>query len=177
MIVVRVTPAPDMRRAFAEWAVEQTPKVRTISSRSFAVPPRLFTALPEYLLIGAMVDGHQYVPAGPEPDAEPEQAAVLPERECSAKCAGHLPLLPTEAYPPDAVLLDLVAEDTDQPPPSEVPGAPVADDDEPDEAEPASTPEAAADGHPCPDPLCGRIFDTARGLATHRRQAHAENED
>lgn len=165
MIFVRVTPANDMRRAFAEWAVEQRPKVRTISSRSFAVPPRLFTTVPEFMLIGAMVDGHQYVPVPPEDEPEPEQAAVLPERECSARCAGHLPLLPEDVYPPDAVPLDLVHADEPEPP-----HPPPAD-------EPAGTPTDTDTGTPddtsCREPECGRSFDTARGLATHAR-THAK---
>ncbi|WP_327385066.1 hypothetical protein [Streptomyces sp. NBC_01207] len=183
MIVVRVTPANDMRRAFAEWAVEQVPKVRTISSRSFAVPPGQFTALPEYLLIGAMVDGHQYVPV-PEDEREdaPAVQAAVPVRECSAKCGGHLPLLPEGAYPPDAVPLDLAPADEDPPhPPPAAPEGAVAADGEapaPQAPEAVGDPDVAADGPACPDPMCGRTFATARGLAAHHRQAHAtETED
>ncbi|MFF4385612.1 hypothetical protein ACFY0G_02280 [Streptomyces sp. NPDC001552] len=174
MIVVRVTPAADMRRAFAEWAVEQRPKVRTVSSRSFAVPPRLFTGLPEYLLIGAMVDGHQYVPVPPDEQPEAEQGAVLPERECSAKCAGHLPLLPDGVYPADAIPLELVDADEAEPPhppPAEETPDEGADEDPAQDTEPDSPA-----GHPCPDPLCGRNFDTARGLASHAR-THAKAGD
>jgi hypothetical protein len=175
VIVVRVTPANDMRRAFAEWAVEQTPKVRTISSRSFAVPPHQFTHVPEFLLIGSMVDGHQYVPAGPEeeePPHPPPSAAAVPERECSGRCAGHLPELPAEAYPAGAVLLDLVG--VDDPAAEDTPAPEAAAED--DVPEPETEADAVA-GTACPDPLCGRTFASPRGLATHRRQAHAENED
>ncbi|MCM1964841.1 hypothetical protein [Streptomyces sp. G1] len=161
MIVIRVTPAAGLRQAFAAWAVQQRPKVRTVSSRSFAVPPKLFTALPEELLLGSYVDGHPYVPVPPE--EEPEAPAVLPERECSGRCTGHLPDLPAEAYPPDAVLLDLVGAEAEPPHP------PPAD--EPDSA-PADT-DPGTPGTACPEPECGRTFDTARGLATHAR-AHAK---
>lgn len=172
VIVVRVTPANDMRRAFAEWAVEQVPKIRTISSRSFAVPPGQFTHVPEYLLIGAMVDGHPYVPAGPEEEPEPVAGAVAPAHACPGVCGGRLPDLPAEAYPAGAVLLDLVGVDD---PAAEEPPAPEAD---AGDGVLESGPEAdALPGPACPDPLCGRTFASPRGLATHRRQAHAENED
>ena len=171
MIVVRVTPANDMRRAFAEWAVEQVPKVRTISSRSFAVPPDQFTGLPEYLLIGAMVDGHQYVPV-PEDEQEPEQAAVLPVRECPAKCAATCRCL-AEAY-----CLTPCSSTGRRGPGQGPPAGP----------RPAPHPPPSGDGRtgqhagggrrrsPRPGPAVRRIFDTPRGLATHCRQ-HTETED
>ncbi|MEZ7005834.1 hypothetical protein [Streptomyces sp. AD55] len=73
--LIRVRPAPAQRRAFAAWAVAQTPKVRTTSQSEFAVPPHLFVAAPERVLIGARVDGHRYV--SPEEDAAREAARLL----------------------------------------------------------------------------------------------------
>lgn len=59
MITIRPTPA--LRRPFAEWAVGQRPKIRTVSTTDFAVPADLFVDVPESVLIGALVDGHRYV--------------------------------------------------------------------------------------------------------------------
>ncbi|MFF4292094.1 hypothetical protein ACFY0N_00385 [Streptomyces vinaceus] len=155
---ILVQPAPGVRRAFAQWATSRTPKVRTVSPVRFAVPSQLFTDIPEALLIGALVDGHRYV--SPDEDealgvAGPG-AAVLPEQEATPGDA--LRPLPDEAYAPDAEPLD----DT-----------PAADLPEPDTSEdPEETPEGV---FPCPS--CEREFTSARGLRTHRRQAHTETED
>lgn len=59
--MIQVQPTPELRRAFAVWATEQRPKVRTVSTTAFAVPAELFAAAPEEVLIGALVDGHRYV--------------------------------------------------------------------------------------------------------------------
>ena len=71
--MVRVRPAAAQRQAFARWAVAQSPKIRTVNSFEFAVPPELFTVAPEEVLIGALVDGHRYVPcadAAPPPGGD-----------------------------------------------------------------------------------------------------------
>lgn len=73
--MIHVRPVPDRRRAFAQWATTQVPKVRTVSPVDFAVPGRLFTEVPEELLIGSQVDGHRYVSPLEEEQAPP----VLPE--------------------------------------------------------------------------------------------------
>ncbi|MGW5925242.1 hypothetical protein ACWF2L_03210 [Streptomyces anulatus] len=59
--MIRIRPAAARRRDFARWAVAQTPKVRTVSPDTFAVPANLFVAAPEDVLIGSLVDGRPYV--------------------------------------------------------------------------------------------------------------------
>ncbi|MGO4428327.1 hypothetical protein AB4Z54_58805, partial [Streptomyces sp. MCAF7] len=71
--MITVRPVRELRVDFARWAVVQTPKVRTCSTTEFAVPERLFTHMPERLLIGSLVDGHQYV--SPAEDERPETEA------------------------------------------------------------------------------------------------------
>lgn len=66
--MIRIEPRPEKRRAFAQWAVAQNPKVRTCSPTVFEVPPPLFVQAPEEILIGALVDGQRYV--SPDEDAE-----------------------------------------------------------------------------------------------------------
>ncbi|MCX4458670.1 C2H2-type zinc finger protein [Streptomyces sp. NBC_01728] len=156
---ITVHPARDLRTAFARWAVAQDPKVRTVSPVDFAVPYGLFTSVPEQLLVGAVVDGHAYViPDEPEP-TDPASGLVLlgvdqPEREGIP--GERLPEVPAEAYPPDAVPLD-------------VHPAEAEDSDESDQSDPS----AEKDRPKCPD--CGRPFKSDRALATHRRQAHPED--
>jgi hypothetical protein len=58
---IRVRPVPMQRIAFAQWAVAQRPKLRTINPYEFAVPAALFAGMPEDLLIGSTVNGHPYV--------------------------------------------------------------------------------------------------------------------
>lgn len=65
--MIHIRPTPELRRAFAEWAVGQRPKIRTVSTFEFAVPAGLFVDMPESVLIGALVDGHRYV--SPDEDA------------------------------------------------------------------------------------------------------------
>lgn len=65
--LIRVRPAVELRREFAGWAVAQTPKLRTVSESEFGVPADLFPAVPEELLVGALIDGQPYVPPAPEP--------------------------------------------------------------------------------------------------------------
>lgn len=73
--MIRVQPAPSRRRAFARWAVAQRPKLRTVGPNAFAVPPRLFAAAPEGVLLGALVDGQRYVPRDRPPRAKPRATA------------------------------------------------------------------------------------------------------
>jgi hypothetical protein len=60
--LIRVRPAPERRAEFAAWAVVQQPKLRMVSHAEFGVPSRLYASMPEALLVGALVDGHLYVP-------------------------------------------------------------------------------------------------------------------
>jgi hypothetical protein len=100
--MIRVQPARDRRIAFARWAIEQDPMVRTCSHVEFAVPPDLFTHMPEDLLVGSLVDGHRY--RSPLEDSEqPESEAVPGEPQ---------PPVPDSAYPPGDVPLDEQPEES-----------------------------------------------------------------
>lgn len=59
--MIQIRPARARRQAFARWAVAQTPKVRTVSPADFAVPADLYAQMPEHILIGSQVEGHDYV--------------------------------------------------------------------------------------------------------------------
>lgn len=65
--VIRVWPAPELRQTFAQWAVAQAPPLRTVSAHEFGVPAELYAEMPEELLVGALVDDQDYVPAVAEP--------------------------------------------------------------------------------------------------------------
>ncbi|MER6632311.1 hypothetical protein ABT301_29525 [Streptomyces sp. NPDC000987] len=148
MLMITVQPAAAMRVEFAKWAVRQTPKVRTCAPTAFAVPPRLFTHMPENLLIGSIVDGHLY-------RSPLEDEALAAAAEWHTAVPGEaLPELPGEAYGPDTAQLPT-------PDPEPVP-ADVA----PSEGEGA--------GFVCD--VCARPFGTVRGRDTHRRQAHQEGD-
>jgi len=67
---VHIEPADDQRRAFARWALSQTPKLQTSSSTGTDVPVDLYPDVPVELLEGAFVDGYRYGgPAAPQPDS------------------------------------------------------------------------------------------------------------
>jgi hypothetical protein len=102
--LIHVRPAPDLRRPFAVWATAQTPKIRTVTPDTFAVPAHLFVIAPEEVLIGATVDGHRYV--SPVEDEQRERQAVPGQ---------VLPEVPPQAYGPDAVPLPpAVPDDQDE---------------------------------------------------------------
>ncbi|MEU7093021.1 hypothetical protein [Kitasatospora aureofaciens] len=169
MDTIHVKPAPGLLRPFAQWAVAQNQKLRTTGPSEFAVPASLFPAVPEELLLGALVDGQPYVPRPAEARLldcglcyEEDGEEVHPHPECTASEQGvagpvgadpgeALPELPEQANGPDAVLLAPL-DDT-----------PAAEEDGAAEAAPA--------GHPCPD--CDRPFASERGLAKHRARQHA----
>ncbi|MEU0058681.1 hypothetical protein [Streptomyces sp. NPDC006334] len=144
-MLITVQPARDVRVQFATWAVRQTPKVRTCSPTAFAVPPDLFTHMPEELLVGSIVDGHPY-----RSPLEDEALAPAPQERTPVPGEPQPELL-EEAYGPDAVEL----------PGSEQRPAPAA---APSEGEGAA--------FTCD--VCLRPFGTVRGRDTHRRQAHPE---
>lgn len=149
--VIRVQPAPHLRRAFAVWAIAQTPKIRTVSESAFGVPPERFPAIPEHLLAGAFVDGRQLL------DLLLHAAPVLPELE--AEPGEALPEIDPAAYPPGAVPLPRVAPEEDAPPAEEPPGA---------------APDGDGGETPCGHPGCQRTFRNERAASAHRRQAHTE---
>ncbi|MFF5655207.1 hypothetical protein [[Kitasatospora] papulosa] len=153
LTTIRVRPAAGARRAFARWAIEQTPKVRTASHAEFAVPADLFTHMPEDLLVGSMVDGHRY--RSPAEDADQQERTGVP--------GVPLPVVPSGAYPPGSVPLD------------EHPGD--GDDDQAADTEPATAVPPVDEQHDAAQfacDICPRTFDTERGRNTHRRQAHTE---
>ncbi|MFI2434642.1 C2H2-type zinc finger protein [Streptomyces sp. NPDC018693] len=171
--LIHVRPTPALRRDFAMWAVAQTPKVRTVSTTTFAVPAKLFTEVPEPLLIGATVDGHRFVSPledeanGTPPPGEllgvatPETftGAALPEREGIP--GQPLPPVPDEAYPPDAEPLP------------EPDFAPLEDAPADGEGSDSSDRTAEQSGPYCAE--CDRPFKSDRALNSHRRQAHPED--
>lgn len=68
---VHIEPADEQRRAFARWALSQTPKLQTSSSTGTDVPVDLYPEVPPELLEGAYVDGFRYGgPEAPQPDAD-----------------------------------------------------------------------------------------------------------
>ncbi|MDX3345887.1 hypothetical protein PV387_03410 [Streptomyces sp. ME02-6987-2C] len=162
--LIHVRPAPALRRDFAAWAVAQVPKIRTVSTSTFAVPAPLFTDVPEPLLIGSIVDGHRYISPDEDDGQEQHEPAVevtelVGVLQAEAAPSGWLPEAPAEAYPPDAQPLG-------QPDFAPLDDAPEDDGDESD--------RTADDGKPtCAD--CGRPFKSDRALASHRRQAHPED--
>ncbi|MGW3447336.1 hypothetical protein [Streptomyces sp. NPDC001076] len=171
MNLITVRPTRELRVDFARWAVAQTPKVRTCSTTDFAVPPHLFTHMPERLLIGSLVDGHRYV--SPVEDERPQRLTAVPGEP--------LPAVPDSAYGPDATPLDPASG-------PQVDAAQLAGDGEPAPAvmeEAVTVVEAAGDvaaggdsSGPTSPPyacgLCPRTFTTVRGRDTHHRQAHRE---
>lgn len=148
---VTVRPAPELRAAFAQWAVAQVPKVVTNSHDSFAVPAHLLTFVPEEALIGALVDGHRYrSPLEDERDGTPPPGAPEPGAASVSE-----PVVPGSWPGPEPV----------------TEWAPLEDDpaDGPADVEPA---EDAPESWPCEG--CDRTFATRRGLNRHRAAAHPE---
>jgi hypothetical protein len=170
--IIRVQPASCRIQAFAVWAIEQTPKIRTVGHDTFGVPADLFGEAPEEILIGALVDGSRYI----SPDEAQEQPPALPFRE--AVPGGWLPDVPEAAYGPDAVPLAA----PDFAPLEDAPAAAAEDEDEGEGSDSSDSPAAteaaeAADessaesARACED--CGRPYATERGLARHRRRVHS----
>jgi hypothetical protein len=144
--MIHVQPTPALRRAFAVWATEQRPKVRTVSTVAFAVPADLFVSAPEELLIGALVDGHRYVsPVEDEAEGRAAPGAALVGDQAPEAV---VPL----AGPPDA-------EGQRSPLP--------AADEETGDSGGQPQPEGV---FPCP--RCDRELTTARGRDMHARKVH-----
>jgi hypothetical protein len=109
--MIRVEPARSQRVAFARWAVQQTPKIRTVSATEFACPRDLFIWVPDELLVGAIVDGHRYISPeeveDPTPDGEESAAAPLdpapePDEPGTAANAAQTAVQGAEDGPPYA---------------------------------------------------------------------------
>ncbi|MEV7948805.1 hypothetical protein AB0O74_17780 [Streptomyces rubiginosohelvolus] len=182
--MIEVQPTPEQRRAFARYAVRQKPKWRTVSPTSFNVPADLFPAVPEELLIGAVVDGHRYV--SPVEDAElgVQQPARLLDCGTCYEENGE------EAHPhPECPLgtgleVELLGVATEEGLREAVPGEPLPEIPEgayrPDSVPiPAASPDErtspageTVEGFPCPS--CDKPFNSVRGRDTHQRMKHAE---
>lgn len=163
--MIHVQPTAELRRAFARWATEQRPKVRTVSTTAFAVPADLFAAAPEAILIGALVDGHRYVspvedaalgrpaPGASEPAPTPGDAADTAAADAVAPVAATPPDIVTEAMTAAPTAADVVA------------AAPAADDARADN-------QAAETQGVFPCPRCDKELTTARGRDMHARKVH-----
>ncbi|CAM5301816.1 hypothetical protein AB0F92_22740 [Kitasatospora aureofaciens] len=111
--MIRVQPAAARIRAFAQWAIAQDPKVRTVSTHEFAVPAERFAEAPEDILLGALVEGQPYVPAaggqgaadapagdGAPPAASPAGTQPDPADEAPEEPASDpAPVLSEAAFP------------------------------------------------------------------------------
>ncbi|WP_245881650.1 hypothetical protein [Streptomyces milbemycinicus] len=155
--MITVQPTRALRVDFARWAVAQTPKVRTCSTTEFALPPHLFTYMPEELLIDSLVDGHRY-----RSPMEDERLTAVPEVR-TAMPGEAPPPVPDSAYGPDAVP-PAEPENVAATDPATVQTAATA--------APVAEEDATADKPACD--VCLRDFKTRRGRDTHRRMAHRE---
>ncbi|ALY07265.1 hypothetical protein SEA_MAIH_15 [Streptomyces phage Maih] len=81
---VHIEPADEQRRAFARWALSQTPKLQTSSSTGTDVPVALYPDVPPELLEGAYVDGFRYGGQG-SPQAAPVAAPKVPAAPTSTE--------------------------------------------------------------------------------------------
>ncbi|MGW1989583.1 C2H2-type zinc finger protein [Embleya sp. NPDC001921] len=168
--MIRVRPQPLNRIAFAQWAVVQVPKVRTVTPYEFAVPAEQFAAMPEALLIGSTVDGHPYVSpqedaatGTPPPGAEPAELLGVATAAGFAEVQGAMTGAIVAADVAAANAADRQAEAESTLP-------------EPDDSDPSDpSPEAPEGVFPCT--VCEREFTSDRGLSTHLRRAHAEADE
>lgn len=85
---VHIEPADTQRRAFARWALSQTPKLQTSSSTGTDVPVDLYPEVPPELLEGGFVDGFPYNrPDAPQPKAKAATKAAAAPQDTPAKAA------------------------------------------------------------------------------------------
>lgn len=85
---VHIEPSDGQRRAFARWALSQTPKLQTSSSTGTDVPVDLYPSVPPELLEGAYVDGYLYGgTAAPQPPAARPPKDEAPPRSKPAQKA------------------------------------------------------------------------------------------
>jgi hypothetical protein len=177
--MIHVQPTPELRRAFAVWATEQRPKVRTVSTVAFAVPPNLFVTAPEEILIGALVDGHRYVSPydhasaellGVATPADLTPAPGSPEADAAAMVAATSAALVERAMGAALVAADLAASNKTRDEPADDEHD-QDDDDQGDETDDGH----AGDVEPYACDLCPRTFGTERGRDAHRRQVHRKD--
>lgn len=199
MTMITVQPARHLRQAFARWATAQQPKLRTVSESAFAVPSRLFAAIPAELLEGALVDGVPIVTftAGSVTlNAETSQPPISTTLEPATGSHVTVPLTPVgaerfsalldkvqhlpEGPPPESVLLEGRQAVPGKPPPelpesAYPPGAvPLDPAERTAPAAPEQPPHAAPEAGEVPCGRCSRSFHSERAASAHRRQAHAE---
>lgn len=179
--IIRIQPTVETRRDFARWGVAQKPKIRTISPSEFAVPAALFAAMPEDILIGALIDGRRYVSPDedatlgrPEPGASELLGVATPEGLAPGALVGEtgpetvIPLqrhVEFEAVPGD--VLPEPPESTNGPDSVPLPPADVENEAQTGDGDSEETAPFACD-------LCLRDYPTQRGRDTHRRQKHPE---
>lgn len=173
---MRIQPSGSRRRAFARWAVQQRPRLRTVGPNAFAVPPVLYRDMPEDLPIGALVNGHRYVPVAEVQPKAPKKPAKVPAKAAANARAEEPPAAPAaaeevpggpEPAPAPAPEVDASApsgpgEDTGPTAPPE-----PTDPDEPGEADSVDPDRVQCD-------QCPKHFATSRAMKAHRRQAHPE---
>ena len=186
--IISIQPTRERLVPFARWAVAQSPKVRTDSVNSFAVPAHLFAGMPEDILVGSLVDGHRYV--SPVEDARrgtPPPGELL---GVSRPVAGEARLLacglcyeedgeethPHPACPLSATqtgALEAVAGDVlpDVPASAYGPDSVPLPPPEPSDSSDQST-EVVEGVFPCGG--CDREVTTERGRDTHYRAKHPE---
>jgi hypothetical protein len=158
--MITVQPAAELRRDFAVWAVAQTPPIGTNSPFSFAVPAALFAAVPERVLIGALIDGHRYVSP-----VEDEELGRTPPGGTQPETASGPDVAPVEEDDPQAPAgPETATEGAARGIDGDTDGEASEPDDETSAADPA--------GYGCAD--CPTAYATARGLAAHRRRKHPE---
>lgn len=121
---VHIEPADNQRRAFARWALSQTPKLQTSSSTGTDVPLDLYPDVPPELLEGAFVDGFRY--GGPEAPQRgggaPPKAAAAPAsaedgngRQTASSGPEHKPRKRTPRKPRKTAAQKLTAEQVSVP--------------------------------------------------------------
>lgn len=148
--MILIQPTREQRRAFAQWAVAQVPKLRTVGTNVFAVPAALFVEAPESVLVGSLVDGTRYV----SPDEDAARQSRLEEVHALPECPQGGAQEPEPEPLPEFTPLEDAPADEGESDPSDA-GTEV-----PDESGPFTC------------DVCGREFTKARGRDTHRRQVH-----
>lgn len=163
--LIRIQPAPGRRREFAAWAVTQTPRLRTVSHTEFAVPAPLYTAMPEELLVGALIDGHPYRPVDddqlPPGEHQTEGMAAIGAVDGREPTADEVAAAHNGTDTDRAEWLATASGETSQEP------AAVGQ-------ETVAPGQAQAEPVVCPVDGCGREFGSGRALRAHRRQAHSK---
>lgn len=157
---ISVQPAPGQGPALAGWLINHNPYIRTDSANSFAVPPELFTLIPEELLTGSIVDGHAYI--------TPEPETVSGDGSEAAPYA--IEFWDNSGQPPESVPEGMVVTQLDEcGKPFTMPEEPGAT---PDHGLMVSSLPNTTPAYACED--CDKVAGSAAGLAAHRRAKHGD---